>query len=216
MFREMFSNFGCCGYSWNFKDEPISLFGTVDSKEEAEAFVKACEEAVSRIHPKYPYPKPVYWTFKIPDNDIYIVSYQVSNNTHNLYTPREYSKKTLVFDISYDTYKLEKILVSPQLIDKYKKPEKRLPPFINKISSFFTDFETFKAIVSDRRQFPLSLCVFHHLYHPQTKAMIDLLKTKYEILFEQMWHNPCYEMPGKELDIKDRHTLLTVIFKEKV
>lgn len=223
MFHTCKTNYGCCGLAWNFEAVPISLFGWVDTQEEADDFLRRCKEQLTYLKKDYKSTNPPsYWTFRVPNENKWIVSFQIQRYTNasgnTTFSCFDYEKelklKELVYTKAYDSYSMKKVYNKEFPMDVYKNGSKGASDPIQPIANFGTSLSDFKARIKDEKErHPLNTtfkCVLYAL--KESAPIFEWISKNYTIIFEKDWHNPAYAETGEDYDI---HMLKTLIFVEK-
>lgn len=216
MYKRNANQMGCCGFSPSHEeDRPISLFGVVDSEEESKDFLARCAEQAKRMHPKYPYGSPFYWSFKHPDVNRWYVSYQVPCQTGSEYKDSEIVNKKLVYTKSNDTFKIEKVYKDPSPLDVYRNPSLlEYDEYVSYLQAFGDISSYFFEREKQMKKGCVVACTLHNLATSGSQAILKHITTKREVLHDVKWHNPFYEVVGEKLcDDNDHHTLHTFFYR---
>lgn len=216
MYKPNTNTMGCCGFSQQHSENrPISLYGVVDSEEESKEFLACCAEQVKRMHPKYKYGLPSYWSFKHPDVNRWYVSYQVPCRTETEYKDSEVLEKELVYNKTNDSFSIKRIYKDPSPLNKYQRNSLfEEDNDVSYLQGFGTSFPYFLEKERMIQKGRVVACTLYALTDLGTKDILNHIKTERDVLFDVKWHNPFYPVIGKVVcDDNDYHTLHTFFYR---
>lgn len=202
MMRAFANSFGCCGVNWNSQKQfPVTLFGLVESEEEANTFIEDCKKQEKEIREDYKGLPPVYWKFKVDDKN-YLVFYTMQDYQRwpSVYkTPQTVTEKLErcgslePSDVGYG-WKVVKTYANEVPLDKYlsaAEAGKGIYCPINVVSGFSFYSEALNTVKTKSKK-GLNILIVHYQGQPGSIQVMDWLRKETIIHLESEFQNSVY------------------------